>query len=291
MTAEVFAVVAPVLFGAALGFGWARFGPAFNAEVLASLVLTVGTPCLVFSTLTKHAAGLDAVGAMALASLISIAVILAAGGAVLRAARQPVRAFLPSLAFPNSGNMGLPLCLFAFGDEGLALGIAFFTVTSLGNVTLGAWLASGDSSPAGVWRTPLIWAALAGAAFLAAGIEPPLWLSNTTQLIGGFTIPAILIALGAALARLRMAGMGRAALIGVLRLGLGFALGLSLAELFGFEGVARGVVVLQCAMPVAVYNFLFAQRYGNSPSDVAGGVLVSTAVSFLTLPFLIAYLV
>ena len=205
----------------------------------------------------------NAVGTMALAALTSIVVISAIGGAILFATRQPVRAFLPSLLFPNSGNMGLPLCLFAFGDEGLALGIAFFTVTSVGNFTLGVWLASGGKSPVRLLRT---------------------------QLIGDFTIPAILIALGVALAKLRVANMGRAALISVLRLGLGVVLGLSLAELLHFEGIARGVVILQCAMPVAVYNFLFAQRYCNAPSDVAGGVVVSTAISFLTLPFLIAYL-
>ncbi len=290
MIAETFAVVAPVMFGAALGFGWARYGPPFNTELLTSLVLVIGTPCLVFSTLTEFGVDLDAVGSMALAASVSIVLLSAVGGAVLLAARQPVRAFLPSLLFPNSGNMGLPLCLFAFGGEGLALGIAFFTVTSLGNFTLGIWLASGEISPARLLRTPLIWAALAGVAFLAVETEPPLWLSNTTRLIGGFTIPAILIALGVALARLRVADMGRATLIGVFRLGLGFPLGLLLAELLGFEGVARGVLVLQCAMPVAVYNFLFAQRYGNCPSDVAGGVVVSTAISFLTLPFLIAYL-
>ena len=290
MIAETFAVIAPVMFGAALGFGWARYGPAFDTELLTSLVLAVGTPCLVFSTLTEFGVGLDAMGSMALAALMSLVLVAAVGGAVLFAARQPVRAFLPSLLFPNSGNMGLPLCLFAFGGEGLALGVTFFTVTVLGNFTLGMWLASGEVSPAQLLRTPLIWAALAGVVFLATETEPPLWLANTTRLIGGFTIPAILIVLGVALARLRVADMGRATLIGVLRLGLGLALGLSLAELLGFEGVARGVLVLQCAMPVAVYNFLFAQRYDNRPSDVAGGVVVSTALSFLTLPFLIAYL-
>ena len=176
--------------------------------------------------------------------------------------------------------MGLPLCLFAFGDEGLALGIAFFTVTSVGNFTLGVWLASGDISPSRLLRTPLICAAAAGVIFLAAGVKPPLWLANTTELIGDFTIPAILIALGVALAQMRVENLGRAVLVGVLRLVLGFAIGLALAHLFGFEGTARGVIILQCTMPVAVYNFLFAQRYDNLPSDVAGGVVISTTISF-----------
>ena len=289
MTSEIFAIVAPVLLGAALGFAWARFGPHFNTELLTSLVLVIGTPCLIFSTLTRFAVDLEAVGEMALSTLVSLAVICVVGGGLLLVTRQPVRTFLPSLLFPNAGNMGLPLCLFAFGDQGLALGIAFFTVTSLGNFTLGVWLASGEVSLWRLFQTPLIWAAAAGIIFLSLGVKPPLWLANTTKMIGDFTIPAILIALGVALAQMKVENLGRAVWVGVLRLALGLAIGLTLAELFQFEDVARGVIILQCTMPVAVYNYLFAQRYENQPSEVAGAVVISTALSFLTLPFLIAF--
>ena len=289
MTSEVFAIVAPVLLGAALGFAWARFGPHFNTELLTSLVLVIGTPCLIFSTLTRFAIDSEAVGEMALSALASLAVIFVVGSGLLLVTRQPVRTFLPSLLFPNAGNMGLPLCLFAFGDQGLALGIAFFTVTSLGNFTLGVWLASGELSPWRLFRTPLIWAAAAGSIFLSLGVKPPLWLANTTKMIGDFTIPAILIALGVALAQMKVGSLGRAVWVGVLRMALGLTIGLTLAELFQFEDVARGVIILQCTMPVAVYNYLFAQRYGNQSSEVAGAVVISTTLSFLTLPFLIAF--
>ncbi len=289
MTSEVFAIVAPVLLGAALGFAWARFGPHFNTELLTSLVLVIGTPCLIFSTLTRFAIDSEAVGEMALSALASLAVIFVVGSGLLLVTRQPVRTFLPSLLFPNAGNMGLPLCLFAFGDQGLALGIVFFTVTSLGNFTLGVWLASGEISPWRLFQTPLIWAAAAGVIFLTLGVKPPLWLANTTKMIGDFTIPAILIALGVALAQMKVGSLGRAVWVGVLRMALGLTIGLTLAELFQFEDVARGVIILQCTMPVAVYNYLFAQRYGDRPSEVAGAVVVSTALSFLTLPFLIVF--
>ena len=157
------------------------------------------------------------------------------------------------------------------------MGIAFFTVTSLGNFTLGIWLASGEISPARLLRTPLIWAALAGVAFLAVETEPPLWLFQYDTVDRGLHDSGDPDRCwGVALARLRVADMGRAELIGVFRLGLGFPLGLLLAELLGFEGVARGVLVLQCAMPGGRLQLLFAQRYGNCPSDVAGGVVVST---------------
>ncbi len=48
-------------------------------------------------------------------------------------------------------------------------------------------------------------------------------------------------------------------------------------------------MVLQSAMPVAVFNYLFAQRYARAPEEVAGLVVVSASLSFVTLPVLLAF--
>ena len=69
--------------------------------------------------------------------------------------------------------------------------------------------------------------------------------------------------------------------------GAGFAVGYGLAEALGYEGSARGVLIIECAMPVAVFNYLYAQLPENRPEEVAGTVLVSTVLSFLTLPALL----
>ena len=75
-----------------------------------------------------------------------------------------------------------------------------------------------------------------------------------------------------------------------MRIGVGFLVGWGAAEAFGFTGVERGVLILQCSMPVAVFNFLFAERYNNQPEEVAGMVVISTVLSFATLPFLLAFI-
>lgn len=290
MKIEVFNVIAPVLLVAGLGFTWERFGPKFNTQMLTSLVLYIGTPCLVFTTLTNSDINPSTIYHMVLAALACLIIFTVLGGATLYILRYPIRAFLPSLIFPNAGNMGLPLCLFAFGDIGLALGIAFFTVVSVGNFTLGIWLASGDMSPSQLLRTPLIWAALAGLAFLSAGLAPPIWIANTTGLISGFTIPAVLLTLGVALGQMQVKNLTRAIAIGAARLILGFSTGLIVTHALDLQAVERGIILLQCSMPVAVYNFLFAQRYNNYPEDVAGSIVISTIISFLSLPLLITFL-
>jgi len=65
--------------------------------------------------------------------------------------------------------------------------------------------------------------------------------------------------------------------------------GVMLADILGLEGVARGIMILQSAMPVAVFSYLFAVRYNRSPEEVAGTVVISTLLSFLTLPALLWY--
>jgi malate permease and related proteins len=47
------------------------------------------------------------------------------------------------------------------------------------------------------------------------------------------------------------------------------------------------VLAIQSAMPVAVFNYLFAQLYRREPAEVAGMIVISTLISFVTLPALL----
>jgi predicted permease len=285
------AVLAPTFICAGLGFGWSRLGRPYDTRLVTALILSFGTPCLVFSTLTRLHLSLSSFGSMAGAAVLALASFAIVGALVLRAARLPFHTYLPALTFGNSGNMGLPVCLFAFGETGLALAIAFFAVGAISNFTFGVWLSSGTMSPAAMLRTPMIYAVAVSVAFMAFDIEAPAWLANTTRLIGGMTIPLMLVTLGVTLAELRVTAFGRALALSILRLSMGFLVGFGLAGALGFEGVARGVLIIECAMPVAVFNFLFAKRYNRAPSEVAGMVLISTVVALALLPLLLAVVV
>lgn len=287
MTADLFAIIAPVFLCAALGFVWGKSERPYPTEFVTTLVTVIGTPCLVFGTLTGLHVSVTAFAEIAYAAVAAIVAFAIIGAACLRLARLPNHSFLPALMFPNAGNMGLPLCLFAFGEPGLALGISFFTIFSVSQFTIGAGIAAGSASLRTLLRTPMIYAVLLGLAVMIADVQVPRWIANTVHLIGGLTIPLMLLTLGVSLATLRVGGLGRAAILALLRLAMGFGIGLGLAALFGLHGMARGVFVLQCSMPVAVFNYLFAQRYKRAPEEVAGMVLISTAVSFATLPLLL----
>ena len=284
---DIAAIIAPLFVIAGIGFTWGRSGRPFDTNMIGALTLNFGVPCLIFSTMTKLQVSLVAFGSIAGLYTLAVLVNLAIAAMVLRLMKLDVAAYLPGSIFPNNGNMGLPLCLFAFGEEGLALGISIFVISSLGNFTLGVALVSGRMTPRQIAKTPAIYVVMAALVFLLTDIDPPGWLANTTEIIGGMSIPLMLLALGVSLSRLKVHSMGRSLVLALMRLGVGFAIGYFLAWSFDLEGALRGVLILQCAMPAAVFNYIIAVRYERAAEEIAGLVVASTVISFLTLPLLL----
>lgn len=287
MTAEIFSVVAPLFFCAAIGYIWGRLDKPFDAEMMTGLALQLGVPCLIFSTLTKLEVSMSAFAEMAGAYTLALAIFLALALVLTKLLGLDSRAFVPVLTFRNSGNMGLPICLFAFGEAGLTFAIPIFVIASLSGITLGRAIYAGAGAGEALLRNPLAYTIVISVVFMATDLTPPAWLSNTVEIISGLAIPLMIISLGVAISRLKVTGYGRALALSALELVVGLGVGLALAELFGMTGIARGVLVVQCAMPVAVHNYVFAQRYGRSPEEVAGMVVMSTLLAFGFLPLVL----
>ncbi len=284
-------VVGPVFIIAAVGYGWARAGKTFDSAFVALIVNGISTPCLVLDTFTRAGLAPAALAEMGLASALCLSLAAASGWALVRGMGLPVRTYLPSLIWTNGGNMGLPLCLFAFGERGLGLAIACFAVSSVSNYTFGQALAAGGLGFRRILQMPMMWALVFTFILLNWDIQLPVVAQRAVSLLGGITVPLMLLSLGHALASLSVASFGRNAFFGGVRLLGGFAIGWLVAWGLGLEGVARGVVVIQSAMPAAVLNYLFAARYNNDPQEVAGVVVISTLMSVVALPlFLLSVL-
>ena len=286
MISKIFAVVAPVFACAAIGFVWARTGRPFDTRMVSALALYLGIPCLAFSTLTELRISPEALAKIAGAYGLALFCFIAAGFAVVALLKLPVHTYLPAFTSANTGNMGLPLCLFAFGPEGLALAIGVFVLSSLVSFVVGWSIYAGRLAADLLYNNPLIYAVAAALFFMLAGIQPPEWLANATRLVGGMAIPLMLISLGVAIAGIRVPSIALNAGVSAIRLAIGFAVGYALSVLLELEGAERGVLIIACSMPVAVHNFLFAQRFDRSPADTAGMILISTVISLATLPLL-----
>ena len=286
---ELFSIIAPILICAGLGFAWARKGLDYPVEFVTRAVMYIGAPCLIVSSFSKAGVDISKMAEIAAAAVVSLLVMLVIGIALIRLLKLETTTFLPSLLFPNIGNMGLPLCLFAFGETGLALGLTVFLLIFSLHMSLGIVLVAGKGNIAGLLKQPVIWATAVAVVLVSSGLSLPVWLDNTTSLLGGFTIPLMLITLGVSLASLRVEEWGHSLLFSLVRVAGGFCAGWLVAEWFGLQGVERGVLILQSSMPVAVFNYLLALRYKREPGEVAGMVLLSTLLAFLSLPLVVAY--
>jgi predicted permease len=287
---QLSAVVLPVLLVAGIGFTWAKMGRRFDSVFLTDIATNIGTPCLVAHALMTLDITPKAMAEMGVAVLTAVAGFLILGFVVLKVLKLSINSYLPALTFPNTGNMGLPLALFAFGQEGLALAVVYFSCTVTLQFTLGISLSAGNLSLSRLIRTPTIYAVLISIVLMLLGLKLPTWIENTIGVLGDITIPMMLLTLGVSLAQLKVNALGRNLLLSCLRLAGGFLIALLVAQIYELPPTAEGVLIIQSAMPVAVFNFLFAQYYGRAHADVAAMVVISTALSFLTLP-LLAYFV
>jgi predicted permease len=289
MITQLLSIIAPVFFGVVFGYVWARLDKPFDSEFVTSLVFNLGTPLLVFSTLTKLNTDPEAFKDLALVMVVALVSFYVISVIILKLARLNHKTYLSAVMIPNSGNIGLPLCFLAFGEPGLAFGIIVYTIVSLTQFTVGVAISSGTFSPRELYRNPLIYAVLAALLVMLTKYQLPDWIVSTTYIYGQFAIPLMLIMLGVSLAKLKITSLPRSFALSLVRFAMGLSVGLLVSNLFGLEGVVRGVVVLQCAMPAAVFNYALAMRYKNSPEEVAGLVVTSTLFAFVTLPFLLAF--
>lgn len=289
MLASLFAVLAPVFIAAAIGFGWAKRGQAYPTDFIARLVMSVGTPCLVLSTLSRTNLNPQAFSSMAAACLLSMVVMGIIGFVISKIVNLHWHVLVPAFMFPNTGNMGLPISLYAFGEQGLALAVAFFLTLSVIQFTIGFALSGGATSVKELVRNPIVVSLVLAMPVVFFHLQLPRWLANTVDLLGGMTIPLMLLTLGVSLASIRMHHVGKGLVLGGIRILLGAAVGWGLGVLLGLEPLARAVLAVQSSMPVAVFNYLMAVRANRAPEQVANLVMCSTALSFLVLPVILAW--
>lgn len=290
MLSELLAIVLPVYICAGVGFLWVRAGRAYDTVLMTDLILWVGTPCLTFAKLTTVGLHIDRLFEMMGAVLVATACLALLAAGVLSLLGMPLRTFLAPAVFGNTGNMGIAICYFAFGDEGLVLGVCFFAATAFLQFSTGPWIWGGAFRPLDPLRSPVVLSTLGAIVVVWLDAPVPLVIARVTDLLGGFTIPIMQLTLGVSLARLKVAKLAMPLLVSTLKMGGGALVGFAVAGVLGMEGVARGVLVLDCAMPVAVFNYMFATKYEREPGEVASTVVLSTVLSFVTLPIVLAFL-
>lgn len=286
----VLEITAPVFILAAIGFVWVKAGFEYRVEFVTRLAMTLAVPCLIFTALMKTQIDPQALTKLSVASVAAYGVVSLGAFLLVKLTRLDVRTFLAPIIFGNTGNLGLPLALFAFGEIGLGYAVVVFAVMAIWSFTFGIWLVAGGGALTKVIKEPLVGATVLGGIFLWQGWQTPVFLTNALELIGQMAIPVMLITLGVAVARMTPGHMGRAIWISLAKLALCFGLTWATARLFALDDTAFAVLVLQVSTPVAVTSYLLAEKYGADSDSVAGLVVVSTVMSVIAIPLMLAVL-
>jgi malate permease and related proteins len=287
----VLEIVAPVGLLGAIGYLWVKTGHEYRMEFITRLSMTLSVPALIFTALMKTELDPGALTAVTLAAVAAYGVLTLILWGVVRVLGLERRTYLAPLIFGNTGNVGLPLALFAFGEAGLGYAVVVFAVMMVWSFTFGIWLVSGGGSVLRVVKEPAMGATLLGALFLWQGWQTPLWLTNSLTLLGQIAIPMMLITLGVAVARLTPGRIRQAVWLSLMRGGLTVAVAVAVGRVFALDPVAFAVLVVQVSTPVAVTSYMLAEKYGADADAVAGLVIASTLLAVITLPITLGFLI
>ena len=290
--------ILPIILLSGAGFTLAKLLHV-EARSLGRVVFYVFSPVLVFDILIKNKLDWhEAAGVI----LFTTTLILAMGvltyllASLLKIERPALISILITTMFANTGNYGLPLVSFAFGDKALPYASIFFITTTTLFYTLGVLIASLGhmnikEAALGLFKIPMLYAVALAVVINGLGITIPGPIARAVTLASGGTIPLMLILLGVELSRVELSGNIRALQLSVvLRLLIAPLGAFLLAALFGFKGVVRQGTVTQASMPSMVSATVLATEYQLDSKLITAIIFISTILSPLTLTPLLVFL-
>jgi predicted permease len=281
-------IVFPIYAVVAVGYAYGRWKKP-DMSVANQLNMDIFVPALVFAALASKAFDISQQLPLLLGSTI---VLLGTGllaWPVARLLGVAPNTFVPPMMFKNSGNMGLPLMVLAFGESALPAAVVLFLCSNLLHYSLGTWMLDHHARLSNLWRVPVIAAALAGLAvsLLHFPLWQPLWLG--IKMLGDISIPLLLFALGVRLTDSRNADW-KLSIAGALTTPLaGVLVALLVNQVMGLSGRDAAMLIVFGALPPAVLNYIFAERYHQEPEKVASIVLIGNMASLLIIPLILAW--
>lgn len=285
-------VIIPVAFIVLMGFLIGR-RIDFDLQTLSKLSIYMLVPVLIFDAMLRAKLTGSSVLGISLAFFLASGLLYLLGllwSRVLGLDRASSKTLIASATFPNSGNMGLSLTFFALGQPGLDRAIVYFIASSVLMFGLGpAFLRGGGVVQSLIFtlRLPLFWALAGGLVVRGFNIPLPLGLDQGVHLLGQACIPVMLLTLGIQIAYSKATWGAYELQASSLRLIAAPLLAALAGWLIGLEALDIKVLVLQSAMPIAVNAFLMAGEFGGDASRAARAVVVSSVLSFVTLPLVL----
>ena len=286
---RLFEVIFPVFFVIGVGYFIGKKNPKIDTSFITNFGANVGSPAIVIYSVTTTGLTFEVFieyFGFYLLAIIGFAIV---GIIFLLILKKDIIMELPPFILPNTGNMGLPICLFAYGSQGLGIAGAISSLIILFHFTLGVFLASKKFNFSVILKSPAFYAVIISVLLIYFRIKVPNFVVNTTMLLTYATIFLILMSLGIALTRLKVFSFNNALISSISRVLIGPLIGYLIILFFELKGVAAGVLLIQCSMPSAILNYLVGSMYSpkNVVDNIASMIVVSTVLSFITIPIVV----
>jgi len=285
---RIFTVLFPVFAIVMVGYLYARLRPV-DMTTANRLNMEVFSPALLFSVLSDNSFNIMDYQPLALAATL---ILLGSGVIALLLARllgfNP-KTFVPSMMFVNTGNMGIPVALFAFGEVGLPAAVLFLIITAILNFTLGIYIVSQQTAWLSLLKTPLIQAALVGLIISVTQVKVPMLLLTPIEMLAACAIPLMLFSLGVRLNQIDLTHWKIGLLGAVVRPLSGILMFLLIRPWFTLTPLQASGLLIFAMLPPAIINYIIAEQYQQEPHQVAAIVMLGNVMSLISLPIALKF--
>jgi len=288
---KLFEVLFPVFLVIGIGYWYGKKDPKFDTKFITTLSGNIGLPCIIFYSLTTSNVDFSVFLRFLYYFFLYVGAFSILGILVLKILNKDIYRLLPPLILPNTGNMGIPICLFAYGKTGLAIAAAITSVIVVFHFSLNILLASRKFSFKPLINCVSIYALIISLFFVYFKIPIPNFIENATFLISYSTIFLVLMSLGVALSNLKIISFKESLIFSFIRIIIGPIIGFGFVKFFNLSGVEAGVMFIQTSMPSAVLTYLIGKMYSpkSITDNIASTVVLSTFLSFITVPMVVFF--
>tara|TARA_B100000989_G_C19445576_1_gene429328 strand:- start:87 stop:986 length:900 start_codon:yes stop_codon:yes gene_type:complete len=288
---KLFEVLFPVFFIVGIGYFIGKKDPKINTNFITKFAGNIGFPGLVFYSLTGTGLTFNEFQNFFIYGILLILSFSLIGIIFLFFLKKDLVRNLPPYILPNTGNMGLPICLFAYGNHGFGLASSIGACVILGHFTLNIFLAQKRFDFSIILKSIPFYAVLFSAFWLYYDFKTPNFILNTTMLLTYATIFLVLMSLGIALTRLKVFSLKESIIGSIARLFFGPIIGYFIIKTFDLNGYFAGIILIQSAMPSAVLTYLVGSMYSPKKvvDEIASMIVVTTILSFITVPIVVFF--
>ena len=286
---KLFEVLFPVFFIVGIGYLIGKKNSNFNTSFITNYSANFGAPALFIFAITSSGVKFDIFAEYFIYSIIALTAFAFIGFVFLFLMKKDYVRELPPFFLPNTGNMGLPICLFAYGTLGMGVAAAISSLVVLLHFTINIFLASKRFDLNIILKSPSTYAVIIAVAFLYYDLEMPKFVLNTVMLLGYTMIVLILMSLGISLTQLKVFSFKSSFISSIGRVILGPIIGIIIIKIFNLSGYAAGVLLIQSSMPSAILTYLIASMYSPKKivDNISSMIVVSTLMSLITVPIIV----